>query len=140
MKKILATLAAVLTLFAAAQPAYAADPIKGQWYTKGKRALVTIISCGDKVCGNLTEMFEKPKDGVSTDVNNSDPKLRNRKLIGLPVLTGFTEDGTKWRGRIYDPESGNTYRSVVERLNPTTLKVEGCVAFICRKEIWTRAN
>ncbi len=127
-------------LLAVAMPAHASEPIQGQWYTKGKRAVVTIAPCGKNMCGRLTRFIEQPKNGVTTDVNNPEPELRKRKLIGLPILTGFVADGKKWRGKIYDPESGKTYRSVVTAAKNGTLSVEGCIAVFCQAQTWTPAK
>jgi len=46
-----------------------------------------------------------------TDDNNPDPRLQSRKLLGMNLLEGYEYNGTRWEGRIYDPESGNTYSS-----------------------------
>ena len=39
-------------------------------------------------------------------------------------------------GKIYDPRSGNTYKSNLYLNEDGTLKVEGCLAFICDGEVW----
>ena len=127
-------------LLASAVPAVASAPIQGQWYTKGKRAVVTIAPCGNTMCGRITRFIEQPKNGVTTDVNNPDPALQKRKLVGLPILSGFVADGNKWRGKIYDPESGKTYRSIVTPGKGGTLSVEGCIAMFCQAQTWTPAK
>ena len=121
----------------AATPALAAEPIAGTWYTDGKRAVVKIGKCGTTVCGKIDRFIEKPKNGVTTDINNPDPQMRKRPLLGLSVLSGFTMDGSKWRGQIYDPESGKSYRSVVERTGKDRLKVQGCIGPFCQTQHWT---
>lgn len=125
------------SIFAMAAPAQAAETITGMWYTKGKRAVVTIAPCGSNICGKLSRFIEQPKDGITTDVNNPNPALKKRKLIGLPILSNFTRDGSKWRGTIYDPESGKTYRSVVTPAKNGTLNVEGCISIFCQGQTWT---
>ena len=67
-------------------------------------------------------------------------KLRQRKLLGMPVLTDFSEDAELWRGKIYDPKSGKTYRSEVSLNSANSLKMKGCVAFLCQGQNWTRAK
>ena len=123
-----------------AVPAHAAGSITGQWYTKGKRAVVTIAPCGATLCGKITRLVEPPKSGATTDVNNPDPVLKKRKLVGLAILSGFVADGGKWRGKIYDPNNGKTYRSIVSAEKGGTLSVEGCVAMFCQTQTWTPAN
>jgi uncharacterized protein (DUF2147 family) len=127
-------------LLASAAPATAAAPIKGKWYTKDKRAIVTIEPCGKTMCGRLTRFIQPPKNGVTTDINNPEPAMKKRKLIGIRILSDFVADGDKWHGKIYDPESGKTYRSVVSHGQAGTLSVEGCVAMFCQAQTWTPAK
>lgn len=126
--------------FAMAAPAHAAEGITGQWYTKEKRALVTIAPCGKALCGKISRLIIQPKSGATTDVNNPDPLLKKRKLVGLPILTGFVADGGKWRGKIYDPNTGKTYRSIITPGKGGVLNVEGCVAMFCQTQIWSPAR
>ncbi len=126
--------------FACVAPAHAAESITGAWYTVGKRALVTIAPCGKVLCGRITRLVEPTKSGATTDVNNPDPALKKRKLVGLPILSDFTTDGDRWRGKIYDPNTGNTYRSIVSQAKGGTLKVEGCIAMFCQTQTWTAAK
>ncbi|MBO81122.1 DUF2147 domain-containing protein [Citromicrobium bathyomarinum] len=140
MKKLLtATLAGAVAIAALAVPALAADPISGRWVTQEKNAIVTIGQCGSSVCGKISKFLETPPDGANQrDVNNPDKSLRSRKLMGLPVLTDLREDGDLWRGDIYDPEAGKTYRSVIRRKGANRLEVKGCVGPFCQTQIWTR--
>ncbi|MEL7738187.1 DUF2147 domain-containing protein [Citromicrobium bathyomarinum] len=140
MKKLLpAMLAGAAGLAALAVPALAADPIGGKWVTEDKDAVVTIGDCGTSVCGKITKFLETPPGGVDQrDINNPKKSLRSRKLMGLPVLTGFRQDGDEWRGEIYDPKSGKTYRSVIQRKGPNKLEVKGCVTVFCQTQVWTR--
>ena len=140
MKKLLtATLAGAVAIAALAVPALAADPISGRWVTQEKNAIVTIGNCGSSVCGRISKFLETPPDGANQrDVNNPDKSLRSRKLMGLRVLTDLREDGDLWRGDIYDPEAGKTYRSVIRRKGANRLEVKGCIGPFCQTQIWTR--
>lgn len=124
----------------AAAPAVAATPIAGRWLTEEGNAVVTIAPCGRAVCGRITRLIKGPPSGPPTDRNNPDPGLRSRPLEGLAVLTGFTDRGDDWRGSIYDPKSGKSYKSVVKREADGTLKVQGCILFFCRTQRWTAAR
>ncbi|MEL7687061.1 DUF2147 domain-containing protein [Citromicrobium bathyomarinum] len=138
-KHLTATLAGAAAIAALAVPALAADPISGRWVTQEKNAIVTIGNCGSSVCGRISKFLETPPDGANQrDVNNPDKSLRSRKLMGLPVLTGLREDGDLWRGDIYDPEAGKTYRSVIRRKGANRLEVKGCIGPFCQTQIWTR--
>lgn len=138
--KTSAIIAAMLA-FAASSPALAAEPITGRWMTEDKDAVVTIAKCGSSYCGRISKFLVPPPQGVDQrDTRNPDPAKRSRKLMGLPVLFSFAEDGDLWRGRIYDPKSGKDYRSVVRRQSASRLEVKGCLGPICRTQNWTRAN
>ena len=135
-------LALALALAAAlAVPAAAAEPIAGRWITEDRDAQVTIGECGQSMCGRVSRFLVAPPEGADQrDVNNPDQALRDRRLLGLPVLTGLVEDGDLWRGRIYDPKSGKSYRSVVRRVSAGRLEVEGCIGPFCQTQVWTRAG
>lgn len=135
MQKILTALAPA-ALFAAAS-ADAATPIAGRWMTEEKTAIVTVGPCGSNVCGRLTTLLKQPPSGPPVDSNNPDPALRRRPLEGLVILAGFADKGDDWRGKIYDPKSGKTYKSILKRESDGTLKVQGCIAFFCRTQRWT---
>ncbi|MGQ2943600.1 MAG: DUF2147 domain-containing protein [Blastomonas fulva] len=125
---------------ALAAPAFAAESITGRWHTVDKRALVTIAPCGATLCGKITRLLEPPKSGVTTDVKNPNPALQKRKLVGLPILSDFVANGDKWHGKIYDPNTGKTYRSVVSAAGGGKLNVEGCVSVFCQTQVWTKAK
>lgn len=136
-----AALAFVLFYWGFSSPALAADPVAGRWITEEKDAVVTIGPCGTSVCGRITRFLVPPPDGIDQrDINNDDPAKRKRKLPGMPVLSGFAADGKRWRGQIYDPKSGNTYRSLLRRKDANTLEVKGCIGPFCQTQLWKRAR
>lgn len=134
------SLALVTALAATAMPARAAAPIAGRWLTEEGNAIVTIGTCGAATCGRITRLIKGPPLGPPVDRNNPDARLRGRPLEGLTILTGFADAGKDWRGRIYDPKSGKTYKSIVTREADGGLKVQGCIAFICRTQRWSPAR
>ena len=131
-------LAAVLTL--AAPPAFAADPVEGEWLTQSGSGKVRIAPCGAKLCGNIS-WLRKPADGKANDGNNPDPKLKTRPILGLPMLWGFkpSRPGRWTDGKIYDPGSGKTYDSKLSVNANGTLKVEGCILVVCQAQTWKRS-
>ena len=124
-----------------ASPAFAASPIVGDWVTQDRDAIIKISQCGATVCGRIHKYLVTPPNGVGQrDVNNPNKSLRNRTLLGMTILTDFKSDGKIWRGKVYDPKSGKTYRSEVTLNTTNSLKMKGCVAFICQGQNWTRAK
>jgi len=139
MKFAATALAATAALTAG--PALAAAPIAGNWITEEKDAVVAVGRCGQSLCGKISRFLKPPPEGAGQrDVNNPDPAKRSRRILGLPVLTSFSEDGEVWRGRIYDPKSGKDYRSVVRRLSSGKLEVKGCLGPFCQTQVWTKAD
>ncbi|MDG5751845.1 DUF2147 domain-containing protein [Qipengyuania sp. XHP0211] len=137
MRVLVASLAALLL----ASPALAADPVQGRWMTEEKDAVITIAPCGAKLCGRISKFLVAPPQGLDQrDVNNKDASKRSRKLLGMPVLTGFAEDGDEWRGTIYDPKSGKTYRSILQRKGSNQLTVKGCLGPFCQTQTWRKAG
>lgn len=134
----------VLTLLApfgvALSAAQAAEPVTGRWVTEEKDAVVAIAACGKAMCGTIDRFLVAPPQGLDQrDVNNPEPKLRTRRLLGMPILTSFVADGDLWRGRIYDPKSGKSYRSIIRRKGPNVLEVKGCIGPFCQTQLWRKA-
>lgn len=122
-------------------PAAAPADVTGNWVTEDGTGLIAISRCGSSVCGKVAKALVIKPGHPENDVKNPDPKLRSRPVVGMTILSGFKEKDGRWTdGRIYDPESGKTYRSVIGLNKDGSLKVSGCVAFICQSQRWTRAR
>ena len=106
----------------------------GDWITADRSAVVRIGACGTSVCGRIVRVLAS--GAPDADVNNPDRALRTRPLAGVAVLSGFTPSGSG--GRAYDPKSGRSYRASLQLNANGTLRVTGCVAFVCRSQTWTR--
>jgi uncharacterized protein (DUF2147 family) len=116
----------------------AAASINGRYKTKEKDAVIEFAPCGGFICGRISKYLKTPPNGVDQkDINNPDKKLRSRKLLGTAIIYGLKEDGDKWRGTIYDPRNGKSYRSVVYLQKSGNLSVQGCLGPICQTQIWT---
>ncbi|HEY0412132.1 MAG TPA: DUF2147 domain-containing protein [Allosphingosinicella sp.] len=121
--------------------AAAAPSIQGLWLTDDHKGIVQIAPCGSRMCGRIARVLDSGPNVPKTDIHNPDPKLRGRTILGLATLTGFTQSGQSWSGgRAYDPKSGKSYRSTLA-LNPDgSLKVSGCILFLCESRRWTRVR
>ena len=119
---------------------FADDNIFGYWLTSG--SIVKIEDCNNQVCGKIVTVFvEEGVDPESIlDENNKDKSLRKRTIIGIDLLSEFEiknkDQKTFKGGRIYDPRSGNSYKSNLYLNDNGILKVEGCLAFMCDGEEW----
>jgi uncharacterized protein (DUF2147 family) len=121
--------------------AQAAVPVSGRWFTDNKDSVIEIGQCGAVVCGKVVRVIKPTPDGKpAIDSNNPNPALRKRPILGMILLSDFKDDGKSWRGQIYDPRAGKTYKSFLARLPNGTLQVKGCVGPFCRTLIFTPAR
>ncbi len=121
-------------------PASAAEPVAGRWVTASGDAVIHIKPCGKTLCGTIERFLVAPPQGDDQrDVNNPDAAKRKRRLLGIAILTGLTDGGDSWRGSIYDPKTGRTYRSEVRR-RAATLEVKGCFGPLCQTQVWKAAR
>jgi len=122
----------------------AAASVKGEWLTADGSRKVRIADCGETLCGAITWVKEGADPATRqprADINNPDPALRGRRVVGLQVMTGFKPTAAGWSGgTIYDPNSGKTYAAKLSANPDGTLKVEGCVAMFCQARTWTPAK
>jgi hypothetical protein len=97
----------------------ASDPNSpiGIWMTEENKGNVRIEECGANLCGY----------SVNT---------------GARILINMKPQGSKWSGRIHDPESGRNYDSTIALKNTDTLKVQGCAfgGMFCGGQSWKRVS
>src|ERR1700684_4348503 len=122
----------LLPLFAASAAAAAPAPVEGLWLNDDHKGLVRIAPCGRYLCGTIVKVLDPNPNAPKTDIHNPDPKLRDRPILGMAVLTGFSGSGGSWRGgRAYDPQTGKSYRSYLEMTADGSLKVSVCILLFC---------
>ncbi len=116
-------IASVASPAAPREPAIAAAPVQapttplGVWNTEKNKGMVRIEQCGQNLCGNAVPNGEK-------------------------ILINMKPSGTKWTGRIHDPDSGKVYDSSIAMKGPNTLRVQGCVfgGIFCGGQTWNRVS
>ena len=130
MKRSLALAAFALAL---ATPAFAADPVLGMYKTQpgddGNFGHVELYECGPAICGVIRKAFDASGGEIASD------------NIGKRMIWDMTADGdgAYSGGKIWAPDRDKTYKSKMA-LSGDTLSVSGCVAVICRSQIWTRVK
>lgn len=136
MRVILCVIA--MGLFASIARADDSLNVSGLWVVESGNAIVQMTDCGDGTpCGYIV-WVEAPVDAMPKDTNNPDPALRDEPLVGSKLLWAFKARDDKWTsGKIYDAESGKTYKSKIEIMENGALKVKGCVGPVCQGQVWT---
>jgi hypothetical protein len=89
----------------------------GIWSTEENKGDVRIEECGANLCGYA----------VNT---------------GARILINMKPQGSKWAGRIHDPDSGRNYDSTIALKSTNTLKVQGCAfgGMFCGGQTWKRVS
>ena len=97
------------------------DAVLGLW--QDDRSVLLVAQAGESLSMRIHAVKDpnyKPDEAPGPagsrrrDFENPDPALQNRLLLGLDLLVGYAWTGERWEGEIYDPESGNTYKSRME--------------------------
>jgi uncharacterized protein (DUF2147 family) len=116
----------------------------GIWQDDSSRVWVQIQACGERLCGTLV-WFKWPDgdDGRPlVDLQNADPALRDRPLLGLTILRDLRRTAeNRWEGgAIYNPENGIDYRARMSIEDDTTLRVRAyaLLPLFGKTQIWTR--
>jgi uncharacterized protein (DUF2147 family) len=111
---------------AAAAPTSTAQPTNtplGLWLTEEKEGKVRIEQCGANLCGYSVDK-KSNQNGEQVLINMKPAK------------------DAKWSGRIFDPNTGNTYDSTIAMRGTDTLRVQGCAfgGMFCGGQTWSRLN
>lgn len=127
--------ALLILLMASAQPAAAErDAVVGYWSTGD--SIFEVYQDDDTLYGQIRvlisptyESGERPgfEGEPRADTENPDEDLRGRPLVGLHMFSEYEYADGRWQGKIYDPESGNTYQSRMTVNDDGQLEIRGYV-------------
>lgn len=117
--------------------------IEGRWLNGDGDGWIEIAITDDSLIGKIVgSPNDRPGDAPRHDDLNPDPALRSRPLRGLIIMSGFRYDSDgRWvGGRVYDPNSGNTYKGTIRQVDANTLELRGYVgiSLFGRTETWKR--
>jgi uncharacterized protein (DUF2147 family) len=105
------------------------DAIIGKWMNAEKDLAVEIYKYKEEFRAKVIwfDCFDGTKMSDYTDKKNPVAALKNRPWLGMEVVNGlnFKDQNTWHNGHIYDPNTGNTFRSVCRLENNSVLKVRG---------------
>jgi len=122
--KLIKTLAFLLFCGGLTTIARAADPY-GVWMRPSTGTQVNFYDCGGKLCGKIVAVKDHSR----------------KSEVGTVIMTGAAPSGdNQWKGDLLNTDNGKTYAGVVTMKGPNALRLEGCVAFICQGETWSRVR
>ena len=129
-----------------AGPVAAQQPPLGRWKTiddatgKPKSIIEVYRTRNGEIAGRVSEILDT-KDGPDPACTKCKGALQGRPIRGMTILWGLKADASgRWSGgRVMDPENGKDYKAKLELLDGgSKLGVSGCIAFICRQQVWIR--
>lgn len=133
-------------LIAALMPvlAIAADPAEGRWKTiddeTGQAKSIVEITQGANgaLSGRIVELLNPSRPNPACDKCKDD--RRGKPITGMEIIRGMKRDGDAYSGgTILKPDEGKVYKSKMELLEGgDKLEVSGCIAFICKSQVWLR--
>jgi sterol desaturase/sphingolipid hydroxylase (fatty acid hydroxylase superfamily) len=123
---------------------YQAKTPVGLWNTVDdtwdkEKSQVEIIENEGQLFGYIRKLFLLPHEGTDPVCIQCEGKLKNQKIVGMTILSGFKWNGEKWeQGKILDPGNGNTYSSSLWLMDQNTLKVRGYLGPFYRTQTWKK--
>ncbi|TQF43424.1 hypothetical protein UNPF46_02185 [Bradyrhizobium sp. UNPF46] len=101
----------------AAAPVAAPNSPIGVWATEENKGNVRVEQCGANLCGYAEKTNER-------------------------ILINMKPEGSKWSGRIHDPNSGRNYDSTIAMKGPNAMRVQGCAfgGMFCGGQTWKRVS
>lgn len=110
-----------------------ADPVDGVWKTQpgddGNYGHVRFQDCDGTVCGYLVAGFNSAGEQIGG------PNIGKAMVWGMSDQGGGKYGG----GKVWAPDRDKTYNGKMQ-LSGNSLKVQGCVAVVCRGQTWTRVQ
>ena len=89
----------------------------GTWATEDNKGNVRVERCGDSICGYSATSGEK-------------------------VLINMKPQGSKWVGRVQEPDSGRKYDSTLTMKGNNSIRIQGCGfgGIFCSTQRWKRVS
>jgi uncharacterized protein (DUF2147 family) len=126
LRSFAVVLALCLTSFNSMPPS---KMLVGTWESQEKNLRMEMYEEHGRFSGRMV-WFKCSSEEImqtSRDTENPDKRLKGRKLLGLTLVTQLVYEGdyTWSSGKIYDPNSGNTYEARITLKSSNTATVRG---------------
>jgi uncharacterized protein (DUF2147 family) len=139
MKKIITT---IVSMFLLTSGLFAQGNVLGKWKTiddkTGKmKSIVEIYKNDGKLYGKIVQL--RPETDPNKKCTECEDYRKDKKLIGMNIITGLEIDDDAWEGDdgILDPDNGTLYDCKLWE-EDGKLQVRGYVGFFFRTQEWVR--
>ena len=139
--RLMALLAVPLMLIS--MVAVAQSPV-GRWKTiddeTGRvKSIVEITQAANGTLSGRVAQVLQSERGPNPVCAKCTGSRQNQPITGMTILWDLKPNGSEWSGgTILDPANGKTYKSKAKMLDANRIGVSGCIAFICREQVWQR--
>lgn len=136
---LLAVAGVAWLLGTSAASALGLQELYGIWRHPDNGSLVQIYPCKKSICAKVVRV----NDPSRKDINNPNPALRNRSIVGVVIWQHGKETGPlQWSGSLYNTLDGRTYYGTVRLTGKTTLTLSGCYlrVMLCDHRTWKKAE
>jgi uncharacterized protein (DUF2147 family) len=126
----------VMQLMLAAASALAstsAAGVSGLWMNPDNSVQVDVQSCGEGICGRV--VWASPEARADARAGGTP------NLVGTEVLRDYRPIAPgEWKGQVFLPDEGRTFRSKMVQLGPGALRISGCEVegLLCKAQTWHR--
>ena len=139
----LAAMSATLALFSAT--AWSQEAPLGRWITASGNLEVEIATCGQALCGTVTQVFgnrSMSRDGQEMKAADTRPAMGMKILQNFVAETLEDQRTTRWEGEIYNRENGKTYACLMWLNADGSLQVRPYVglSLFGRTQTWQRSQ
>lgn len=147
MKQKASTAALALIAMTFSIAAFSEESPVGVWRTYDDHdglpaSLIQIDEKNGLLEGHVLEILERPGKKKNPVCENCEGENKNQPIVGMKVIWDMKPDGGEFTGgKIFDPESGHTYRCKI-KVAEGKLEVRGFlgISLIGRSQIWIRAK
>lgn len=118
-----------------------AEQLIGTWLTDDQKTAIEFYKSGSTYSGRIVWMAE-PNDNKGlpfVDRKNPDESKRNRKILGLTIITGLSyKKGEFTSGTVYAPKRGQYAKCSIKIVSNTKLNITVSSGIFSDTKTWTR--
>jgi len=110
--------------------------IYGAWVTNEGKSVINIHDCESSgICGDVVKFdggakYSELSPNAATPISGE---------TGPRILSEFkAKKDNKFKGRIFNPRNGKSYKSVLKVSKMGDLEVKGCLGPVCGTKTWMR--
>lgn len=126
-----------------AQTRASEDAIVGIWLTEKQDSKIEITKNGSAYAGKVVWLKEPAREGKPIrDAKNPNAAMRDRPILNLEILSGFTYDGNgTWvHGSVYSPQTGRSFPGELSLVRGDRLDIKVKDGIFFKHVTWTRVS